>query len=105
MPITHARTISPGAELDFVLDWGDTGDSWLQQGESIASYEVTVSGGLVLASHSRAGGAITACVQAPEELAVGQRVLIRWEVTTTATPPRVDSRFWELTVAKRVPGS
>ncbi len=46
----------PDAILDWEFDWSD----WLQDGETISSYVVTVPSGLTLASHAESDGLVTA---------------------------------------------
>lgn len=46
----------PEAVLDYAVDWSD----WLQSGETISSYVVTVPTGITKASDQQAAGIVTA---------------------------------------------
>jgi len=56
------RTIpkDPDAVLDFAFDWNNTEvGEWLQAGEIITSYEVTVAEGITKDSDSESSGIVT----------------------------------------------
>jgi hypothetical protein len=100
-----ARFIAPGASLDFELDWADPADPWLQTGESIATFDPSVEGGLTIDSHSLTGSVTRVWVSCPDDQTPGSKVFIRFKVITNSTPPRDDSRYWELSVVRRSPGN
>jgi hypothetical protein len=49
----------PDAILDYVVDWNDATDPWLEAGETISSYTVTVASGLTLVADSELDGRVT----------------------------------------------
>lgn len=85
----------PDAKLDYSFNW----DAWLQAGELIASYEITVAG-VTLETHSRSGAVCTAWVSGgvanPGEVAT-----ITCRITTDSVPPRTDHRTVYLKIRER----
>jgi hypothetical protein len=86
----------PSAKLDYSVDLTD----WLALiGDSIASFTVTLSGGLVQHSApTRSGGVLTAWVK---DGTPGALASITFDFITTATPPRSDHRTLYLQMTER----
>jgi len=47
------------AELDFAFDWNDADEPWLETGETISSYTLTVPAGITNTADSQASGKVT----------------------------------------------
>lgn len=85
----------PGdTDLDFLWDW----TTWLNAGDTIASFVVTVSDGLVLGNSSTTGQTVTAWFTLAPGVSVGQSMSATVEITTVGG--RIDSRDMTFT-AKR----
>jgi len=88
-------TKDPDAILDYSFNWGD----WLDTGEAIASYVISVDG-VTLDDDSIAGDVVTAWVSAgtagPSEVAS-----ITCKITTDANPARTDQRTVYLKIRER----
>lgn len=54
--MTNIFTKDPDANLDFQWDWSD----WLEDGETISDYDLTVPAGLTLGTNSNTTTAVTA---------------------------------------------
>ena len=96
--------ITRGATLDILWDWTNDGATpWLADGETIASFTVTPSSGLTIASSpaapAQAAGIVTAWVSVPGTAPAGAQLSARCAITTSAG--RVDTRKFELIVADR----
>lgn len=83
----------PDATLDYTFDWSD----WLDEGETITTSDVTVSG-VVLESAALAGAFVTAWVSGGT---AEQRASVTCKVTTSNVPPRIDQRTIYLLIAER----
>lgn len=74
-----------GAAKDYIFNWTD----WLaQEGDAIASYEITVDG-VTLDSHSRTGAFISAWISGGT---VGDLATVTCRVTTDNSPARVETQ-------------
>jgi hypothetical protein len=83
----------PSAKLDYSWDWGE----WLDDvNDTIASYVITVAGGVVLDSHARVGGVVTGWISGGAVEAVATAAC---KITTTAG--RIDERTIGLRVIQR----
>ena len=85
----------PGATLDYSFDWTD----WLDAGEAIATYAVTVDG-VTLDSQSRDGAVVTGWVSGGTA-GPGVVASITCEITTDALPSRTDQRTIYLKIRER----
>ena len=85
------------SKLDYSVDV--RADGWLQDGELIASYSVTVAG-VTLESQSRLDGKMTAWVSQGTAIA-DEWASIRFDFTTDSVPPRVDQRTLHLKIRER----
>lgn len=83
----------PDARLDYAVDFGA---EWLQDGETITSYEVEVDPGLTLESSSEADGRVTAWISGGE---AGRTYLARFRITTNRG--RTDDRTLRLVTRQR----
>lgn len=88
--------IGPTSSLDVSWNWS----GWLAAGETIAAAAVSGPAGAALFSQTQAAGIVTVWV-APQGLAAGTVLPIVCTVTTSSTPPRVDSRTISLIVQQR----
>lgn len=94
--ISHPRPSiakDPSAVLDYSMDWSD----WLAADESIATYDVTVSG-VTKDSQSRAGAVVTAWLSGGVAGTVGSAT---FRITTNSVPARTDERTIYLRVQER----
>lgn len=91
----------PDAVLDYVFDWAaltnGTGTSdWLESGETISSYVVTVGSGLTLDSDSQSSGQVTAWVSGGT---AGETYTVACRISTSAG--RTDERTVKVRVVER----
>lgn len=77
----------PSAVLDYSFDW-KTKD-WLQVGETIESYVITVPSGLTKDSDSKSGGIVTVWLSGGT---AGENYVVACLITTDNTPVRTDER-------------
>lgn len=85
----------PDAVLDFLFDWSD----WLQSGESISSYTITVSGtGLVVDDDSEAGGIVFVWLSAGTPGVVYD---VTCNIVTDNATARIDERTMKVRVQQR----
>lgn len=49
----------PDAILDWVFDWRDTEDPWLEAEETIVSHTITTETGITVEGHSESNGKVT----------------------------------------------
>lgn len=84
----------PDAVLDFVFDWSD----WLEEGESIDSYDLSVSpsGSLAVDSDSESSGVITVWLSGGT---ARNRYLLSCKITTDCT--RIDERSMDIVCRNR----
>lgn len=92
------RGMNRGATLDWSFGWADPPPKgpWLETGETIASYTVTVEGPLTKNSDSQADGLVTAWVTCAADASVGAVGAITCAIVTSAG--RADSRRREIVV-------
>jgi hypothetical protein len=96
-PIT--KTIRPGAELDFVVDWNAPPSEkgpWLAAGETITLHNVTLEGPLSKLSDDEADGEVTVWVRCDPAAQIGEWAWVRVAIVTSAG--RKDSRSIKLAV-------
>lgn len=91
MPTTYLA--DPESVLDYSFDWAT---SWLDDGETISSYTVTVPAGMTLASHSQAAGVVTAWISGGT---VNTRYRVECKIVTSAG--RTDERSITISVRER----
>lgn len=77
----------PSAVLDYSWDWKTQG--WLQTGESITSYTVTVPSGITKDSDSMHDGVVTAWLSGGT---AGEYYVVACLIETDNVPSRVDER-------------
>lgn len=82
----------PEAVLDWDFDWSD----WLESGETISSYVVTVPTGITLAADGRVGAVITAWLSGGT---VGSPYRVECKITTS--DGRTDERSLTIRVQER----
>lgn len=82
----------PESVLDHQFDWS----LWLESGETIVSYVVTVPTGITLASDGRVGAVVTAWVSGGT---AGNRYRVECKITTSEG--RTDERSITLSVQER----
>lgn len=92
-PYTVPDPKDPDATLDYQLDWSD----WLATGESISSAAVTVTDA-TLVSTVTTNTTVTAWISGGT---VGNRVTIKYHITTNNSPARIDERTLTIRVANR----
>jgi hypothetical protein len=85
-------TKDPEAVLDYAVDWS----SWLQAGETISSYTVTVPTGITLDSDHESAGIVTAWLSGGT---AGATYAIEVKITTSLG--RTDERTFRIQVAER----
>jgi hypothetical protein len=90
MPSTFRH--DPEAVLDYSTSWS----SWLDDGETISSYTVTVPAGLTLASDSEDAGVVTAWISGGT---AGENYRVEYKITTSAG--RTDERSITISVRER----
>jgi hypothetical protein len=91
MPIKNFPK-DPDAILDFEFDWSD----WLQSGETIASYDITVETGIVNESDSEADGKVTVWLSGGM---AGENYIVACEIDSSDS--RTDERSMRILVADR----
>lgn len=99
MPTTFRK--DPEAILDYKFDWAaetnGTGESdWLDSGETISDYTITVDSGLTKESDSEASGAVTVWLSGGT---VDERYKVTCEIDTSHG--RTDQRTIEIWVLER----
>jgi hypothetical protein len=82
----------PDAVLDYAVDWS----GWVEVGETINSYTVTVTSGLTLVSDSEAGGVVTAWLSGGT---VGSAYTVTVHIITSAG--REDDRSFRVVIVQR----
>jgi hypothetical protein len=94
----QCKEIIRGDRLDWTFGWDDPAPDgpWLQDGETITSYTVTVDAPLVLEDDSESAGTVTAWVSCPDDATVGTVAGIKCAIVTSAG--RETSRTRELTI-------
>lgn len=75
----------PSAVLEYPFNWSE----WLEEGNTISSYVVTVPAGLTLDSDSESGGIVIPWISGGTH---GENYLVACLITTTNTPERKDER-------------
>lgn len=80
------------AELDFVFDWSE----WLEDGEVISTYVLTVSDGITKESDSKTTDAVTVWLSGGT---VGELYSISCKITTSLG--RIDERTMKIRVKDR----
>ncbi len=83
----------PDARLDYSFDWTD----WLDDGESISTYAITVDG-VAKDSDSRNGAVVTAWVSGGTADEVAS---VTCQITTNSVPARTDQRTVYLRIRER----
>jgi hypothetical protein len=91
MPIKNFPK-DPDAILDFEFDWAD----WLQSGETIASYTITVESGIVNESDAESSGMVTVWLSGGTD---GMNYIIACEIVSSDS--RTDERSMRILVADR----
>jgi hypothetical protein len=96
------KTKDPAAKLDYLFDWApktnDVGLSdWLEEGETISTYEVTVPTGLTLVSHAKIKNN-TAIVAWVSGGTLGNTYDLTCKITTTPNG-RIDLRTIHIKIA------
>jgi hypothetical protein len=81
--MTNVFTKDPDAVLDYQFDWS----AWLDEGDSIASYELTIPTGITKDSDSATGTAVTLWLSGGTD---GEGYKITCHITTSAA--REDDR-------------
>lgn len=85
----------PAAYLDYKFDWSD----WLEEGELIASYVLTLTGGgLSGVSDFDDGTSVTVWITSGT---VDTEGTVACKITTDNSPPRIDERTIEIKVRQR----
>lgn len=88
-------TKDPDSELDYLLDWADSSDPWLSDGDVINSFTATATG-VTLADSSFTDTTTTAWVSGGT---VGETATVLFHVTTAQG--RVDDRTLYLHIRQR----
>jgi len=87
----------PDATLDFGFDWNNADEGeWLESGETITSYTLTVGTGLTNESDSESGGIVTVWLSGGDE---GEWYEVACKITTSAG--RTDERTMKIKVIER----
>lgn len=84
----------PDATLDYTFDWSN----WLEDGEAIASRNVTVENGITLDSSDFASPHITVWLSGGT---AGETYDVTCEITTDNLKPRTDQRTMKIEVKER----
>lgn len=85
-------TADPDSLLDYSVDWSQ----WLADGETIASYNITVESGITLSSDSENDGVVTVWLTGGT---AGRRYDVTCQITTSEG--RIDERSFVLKVVDR----
>jgi len=93
---TLVLTKDPNATLDYSFDWraltnGSGRKNWLAVGEGIASYVLTATTGITVASQSLVNSASTVMASIGGGT-VGETYTISCKITTDSVPPRIEKR-------------
>jgi len=82
----------PADVLDYIFNW----TKYLAAGESIDSYELSITGGGVIDSHSEANNIITAFVSGGT---LGKIITLSCKITTDSSPARTKVQSITIKVA------
>ncbi len=82
----------PDATLDYAFDWS----SWLQSGETISSYSITVDSGITKEGDSQSNGVVTVWLSGGT---AGQTYSVSCKITTSMS--RTDERTMKIFVMER----
>jgi len=82
----------PDAVLDYAFDWS----SWLQSGETISSYSITVDSGLTKESDNESDGVVTVWLSGGT---AGSEYTVSCKITTSMS--RTDERSMTIKVMER----
>ena len=90
-PYTLTEVKSPGATLDYTLDWS----GWLDGDEEITAVDVVADSSITVDAESFTATTTTAWVSGG---AVGRTNEVQFTITTDSTPARVDVRTLRLRI-------
>ena len=82
----------PDAMLDYAFDWS----GWLQSGETISSYSITVDSGLTKESDNESDGVVTVWLSGGT---AGSEYTVSCKITTSMS--RTDERTMRIKVVER----
>lgn len=88
-------THSPGATLDYEFDWSD----WVQAGDSVASFQVSVQAPLTASTSSRSGNVVTVRVAVAAD--AQQRISRKLACTITTANGQIDKRTLTIVIRAR----
>ena len=88
----------PDSVLDFPFNWNKADDPWLQSGETISSYDITVESGLTLESASENAGVVTVWLSGGT---AGETYDVACLITTSNVPERTDERTIQISCVER----
>lgn len=92
MPDTFLK--DPNAQLDYKFEWSD----WLESGEVISSYSVTVSTGLTKVTDSKTNTSVTVWLSGGT---VNTTYEVVCRITTNSNPARTEDRTMTFKVMER----
>ena len=96
--VEHVFPKDPSAVLDFPFNWNKAVDPWLQSGETIDSYVITVASGLTLDAASENAGIVTVWLSGGT---AGEVYDVACLITTSNVPERTDERTIRISCVER----